>query len=94
MSTEIKTYPQDILDAAELFTELINRAVKRQIAVQPTPQPSEKVDRDEAARIIGCKPRTIYEYVAQGKLKPIPTGPRGGKNMFLRSDVEALALKA
>ena len=81
----------DILEAARLLQSLIDSAVKRAQAEQPAPSPPVSpafVTTEEAARALNVKPRTIYAYVEQGKLAPHRTGPRGGKLMFAREEIE------
>jgi hypothetical protein len=82
----------EAIELARLMQELIRQEVKRQLAEsRDTPaSPSDRVGRDEAARILGVKPRTIYAYVEQGLLKPARVGPKGGKLMFKRADCERL----
>lgn len=88
----METINPDLLDVARAIQKIVDHAVRRAEAERNMDEkPSEFVLRDEAARILGVKPRTIYEYVAQKKLTRHHSGPRNGRLKFSREEVERLA---
>lgn len=94
MTTEHFQLSPDTIELARVMQRLIDQAVRRAAAestANGSECPSEWVFRDEAAQMLGVKPRTIYEYIAQGKLTRHGAGPKNGKLKFLRSEVERLA---
>jgi excisionase family DNA binding protein len=81
MATFFTDISPDVIELARAIEKLIYSTVKRAVAERASStegRPSEWLYRDEAAKILGVKPRTIYAYIEQGKLTRHSTGPKGG----------------
>jgi excisionase family DNA binding protein len=99
MSTNIRALPtrridpQDEQGAAEKAVEAIRLLIRQELIsiererAQPEPEDRKELTVEQVAEIKNVKPRTVYDWVREGKVKCHRTA--GGRLRFFRRDVES-----
>jgi excisionase family DNA binding protein len=87
----MSTHPlsQETIQIARQIEEMIQRARREAQAEKSLePEPKRELTTQEVAHILNVEPRTVYAYVDARRLNPQRTGPKGGKLVFDREEVE------